>query len=84
MSFSKFVFVLSPYFQPRSDAGATELKGISFLLKKKNKRISQNLIDGTANLCAKPKISLSLFDCDLYKGTKLFLTGLINAIFVES
>lgn len=84
MSFSKFVFVLSPYFQPRSDAGATELKGISFLLKKKYKRISQNLIDGTANLCAKPKISLSLFDCDLYKGTKLFLTGLINAIFVES
>lgn len=52
--------------------------------EKKYKRISQNLIDGTANLCAKPKISLSLFDCDLYKGTKLFLTGLINAIFVES
>lgn len=52
--------------------------------EKKYKRISQNLIDGTANLCAKPKILLSLFDCDLYKGTKLFLTGLINAIFVES
>lgn len=50
----------------------------------KGLRISQNLIDSTANLCAKPKISLSLFDCDLYKGTKLFLTGLINAIFVES
>lgn len=70
-----------------SNRGATQArpswKAFRFFWKK-NKRISQNLIDGTTNLCAKPKISLSLFDCDLYKGTKLFLTGLINAIFVES